>query len=79
MSTFVIDGQEIDLEGIEHDTVVICRPTSRLDSDAFKRFRNGANHLSAIFARHNCSLIFANFDQVTFEVLKAKQSEVASK
>lgn len=74
MAIFEIDGREIHLEGIEHDTVVIARPTHRLKWEEWKKFSASIHRLSEVFARHHCTLVTANFDDVTFEVLKAKEA-----
>lgn len=73
MNIFEIDGREIELEGIENDTIVIARPTRPLGIEESRNFYNSITHLSKHFARHHCTLIGADFDSVTFEVIKSKQ------
>lgn len=70
-----VDGKEIDLEGIEGDTVVIIRPTRELSREDMKAFLYSVKNLVPLFERHGCTLIGAGFNQVTFEVLKEKSQE----
>jgi hypothetical protein len=67
-----IDGKELDLQGLEGDSVVILRPEYRLNKDEFDLFCKQIKNLSEVFSRHNMSLIIANAGECTFEVLKAK-------
>lgn len=73
-----IDGKEIELQGIEADSIVIMRPTKPLSREELWTFNSSVRHLSDVFSRHRCSLIGANFDQVTFEVLKVKSEDLTA-
>lgn len=72
MAVFEVDGKEFNLQGIEYDSIVIARPDRTLSQEEFTDFIHRSKHLTGLFARHHCTLIFANFNELTFEVLQAK-------
>ena len=67
-----IDGKEIDLQGLEGDSIVIMRPAQELTPEMFEGFAQSTAQLRGVFALHKMSLIVANHNSCTFEVLKAK-------
>lgn len=78
MAIFQVDGEEIYLEGIEHDTIVIARPTKKLSPEESRQFNASIQHLSHLFEKHHCTLIGAGYNTATFEVIKAKAGEAAA-
>jgi hypothetical protein len=73
---FEIDGQEIELQGIKSNTIVVARPTRKLNSNEFRNFTTKMRFLSDLFDRYKISLIAANYDEITFEVIRSKEGEI---
>lgn len=67
-----IDGKEYEFEGLPCDSVVIARPTQQLSKQAMQNFADNIALLAPSFRHHDITVIAANKDQVTFEVLKVK-------
>lgn len=71
-----IEGKEVELEGIESDSLVIARPTKHLTPEQMKEFIAAIHRVAREFGtRYGLAFVTANFDSVNFQVLRVKESE----
>lgn len=71
-----IEGKEVELEGIESDSLVIARPTKQLTPEQMKEFGAAIHRVAREFGtRYGLSFVTANFDSVNFQVLKVSDAK----